>query len=201
MEVMQHIVWQPGDVAPADRAVLLGQKPLTLWLTGLSGAGKSTLALALGRALHAFGRACHVLDGDNVRHGLSRDLGFSPQDRTEHIRRVAEVARMMNDAGLIVVTALISPQRADRELARHIVGSAAFYEVHVSTPVAVCEDRDPKGLYRRARSGELPEFTGISAPYDTPTAPALVLDTSAVDIDHAVGLLLALIGEHLVRPE
>ena len=154
-ETRPDVVWHTGHVCRADRAELLGQAPLTLWLTGLSAAGKSTLAFALERTLHDRGRACYVLDGDNVRHGLNRNLGFSPADRSENIRRIAEVARLMNDAGLIVITAFISPWRADRAAARQIVGAASFLEVHVSTPLAVCEARDPKGFYGQARRGEL----------------------------------------------
>lgn len=169
---------------------MLGQRPLTIWLTGLSGAGKSTLAAELEARLIDAGRACYVLDGDNVRQGLNRDLGFSPADRRENIRRVAEVARLMNDAGLIVITAFISPYREDRRMARDIIGSERFLEVYLSTPLAVCEARDPKGLYRRAREGGVSEFTGINAPYEVPEAPELVLNTDEFLVDEAVGMLL-----------
>jgi adenylylsulfate kinase len=162
----------------------------TLWLTGLSGAGKSTLAGALQQHLGRRGRACSVLDGDRLRTGLNQDLGFSPQDRRENIRRIAEVARLMNDAGLMAIAAVISPYRDDRDMARRIVGEAAFVEVHVSTPLAVCEQRDPKGLYKRARNGTLPGFTGVSAPYEPPPRPALVLDTSRLDVPGCVEALL-----------
>jgi adenylylsulfate kinase len=182
-----------GHVSSEDRAALLVQKPSTVWMTGLSGAGKSTLAFALERDLIGAGRACFVLDGDNVRHGLNRDLGFNAQDRSENIRRIAEVAKLMNDAGLIVITAFISPFRADRAMARDTVGVELFKEVYVSTPISVCEQRDPKKLYQRARSGEVAEFTGISSPYEAPTDPDLVLDTSTITQYEAIKQLTALL--------
>jgi adenylyl-sulfate kinase len=188
--ISHDINWEPGQVAAAQRKNLLGQEPVTVWLTGLSGSGKSTLAQALEARLVALGRACYRLDGDNLRHGLNRDLGFSPEDRRENIRRAAEVARLMNDAGLIVVTAFISPYRDDRAKARRIIGEERFVEVYLSTDLATCEKRDAKGLYAKARRGEIPEFTGINAPYETPTAPELVLDTAALTIDAAAGRLL-----------
>ena len=166
----------------------------TLWLTGLSGAGKTTLAQALSLALNDSGRRCAVLDGDVLRQGLSRDLGFCPQGRSENIRRTAEVARLMNDAGLIVVAALISPLRSDRAHARAIVGAQRFREIHVSTPLVVCEAADVKGLYRRARQGELPLFTGVSAPYEAPETPWLNVDPLRTGLQPAVRELLALIG-------
>ncbi|MEF8732009.1 MAG: adenylyl-sulfate kinase [Candidatus Accumulibacter meliphilus] len=189
-----RIIWHTGQVSSADRAVLLGQVPRTLWLTGLSAAGKSTLAFTLERELHDRGRACTVLDGDNVRHGLNRNLGFSPADRSENIRRIAEVARLMNDAGLIVITAFISPWRADRAAARAIIGAARFLEVHVSTPLAVCEARDPKGFYGQARRGELPAFTGVSSPYEPPEQAALTLDTAQLALAEAVEQLARLLS-------
>jgi adenylylsulfate kinase len=166
----------------------------TYWLTGLSGAGKTTLARALEASLRARGGMVAVLDGDAVRTGLCRDLGFSAADRRENIRRVAEVAKLMNGAGLTVVCALVSPLRADRELARTVIGTDRFIEVHVATPLAVCEARDPKGLYKSARAGLLAQFTGVSAPYEEPAAPALVLDMGMLEIDEAVGRLLAYDG-------
>lgn len=165
-------------------------RALTVWLTGLSGAGKSTLAFALGAALRERRMAVSVLDGDVVRTGLCRDLGFSERDRHENIRRVAEAARLLNEAGVTVVCSLISPLRADRAMARDIVGADRFVEVHVSTPLAVCEVRDPKGLYRKAREGVLKEFTGISAPYEEPPSPSLSLDTSRLDTVRGVQALL-----------
>jgi adenylyl-sulfate kinase len=189
-----NVVWHAGRVTAAERALLLGQPPSTIWLTGLSAAGKSTLAFALERQLIDLGRACYVLDGDNVRHGLNRDLGFSAQDRTENIRRIAEVARLMNDAGLIVITAFISPFRADRAMAREIVGADRVREVHVSTSLAVCESRDPKGLYGKARAGELADFTGITSPYEPPLQPALRIDTAVLSLPQALAQLLQLTG-------
>ncbi|MBE3025539.1 adenylyl-sulfate kinase [Janthinobacterium sp. BJB1] len=162
-----------------------GQHP-TVWLTGLSGAGKTSIALALAQTLKAQGQAVTVLDGDQLRHGLNRDLGFSPEDRHENIRRTAEVARLMNDAGLLVIAAFISPSRADRAMAAAIIGAAHFIEVHVSTPLAVCEARDPKGLYEKARAGQIAQFTGVSAPYEAPLAAALALDAGILALDESV---------------
>lgn len=184
------LVWHEGHVTAEERSGLLAQRPATVWLTGLSGAGKSTIAFALERRLVKAGRACFVLDGDNVRHGLCKDLGFSAADRSENIRRVAEVARLMNEAGLIVITAFISPYRADRGLAREVIGADRFVEGHVSTPLATCEERDPKGMYKRARAGALPDFTGVSAPYEAPEAPAVTLDTSSMDVPACVEALI-----------
>lgn len=187
------LVWHDGHVSPEDRIALLGQRPATIWLTGLSGAGKSTLAFALERHLTGMGRACFVLDGDNVRHGLNRDLGFSAEHRTENIRRIAEVARLMNDAGLIVISAFISPYRADREMARQIIGENVFFEVHVSTPMATCEQRDTKGLYQKARAGGVANFTGISAPYEPPEKPAAAIDTSLTSLSDSLVQLTQLL--------
>ena len=158
----------------------------TDWLTGLSGAGKTSIALALAQTLKAQGQAVTVLDGDQLRHGLNRDLGFTPEDRHENIRRTAEVARLMNDAGLLVIAAFISPSRADRAMAADIIGAAHFIEVHVSTPLAVCEARDPKGLYEKARAGQIAQFTGVSAPYEAPLAAALTLDAGSLALDESV---------------
>jgi adenylyl-sulfate kinase len=188
-----------GTVSGAERARLLGQRPITVWCTGLSGAGKSTLAAELERRLTDAGRPCYVLDGDSVRAGINRDLGFGPQDRRENIRRVAEIARLMNDAGLIVITAFISPYRADRQMARDIIGADRFIEVYLDAPLDVCEKRDPKGLYRRARAGALPEFTGVSAPYEPPGAPHLVLSTGTRAVQDCVSELLALVSAQ-IRP-
>ena len=186
------VVWHGGQVSQAERHKLLNQQPVTIWLTGLSAAGKSTLAYALERALIDLGHACYVLDGDNVRHGLNRNLGFSHEDRTENIRRIAEVARLMNDAGLIVITAFISPYRADRAAACAIIESNRFLEVYVSTSLSVCESRDPKGLYIKARKGQVTEFTGISSPYEEPELPDLVIDTAQLTLDQAVKRLISL---------
>ena len=179
-----------GSIKLADRMRILRQKPVTIWLTGLSGAGKSTIAFELERQLVAQGHACYVLDGDNVRHGLGSDLGFDPDDRHENIRRVAHVAQLMNDAGLIVITALISPMRADRAMARDIIGAGNFIETYLSASVATCTRRDPKGLYAKALAGEIPVFTGISAPYEVPLEPALTLDTEQLSLEQSCERLL-----------
>jgi len=174
----QNIHWQALDVHKAARASLKGQKPCVLWFTGLSGAGKSAIANLVEKQLHALGRHTYLLDGDNVRHGLNRDLGFTDADRVENIRRVAEVARLMVDAGLIVMVSFISPFRAERRMARGLFDAGEFYEVHVDTPLAVAEQRDPKGLYRKARRGELKNFTGIDSPYEPPENPEIYIDTT-----------------------
>jgi adenylyl-sulfate kinase len=194
--VSHDIRWEPGDVAVAQRASMLGQEPVTLWLTGLSGSGKSTLAQAVERRLVELGRPCYRLDGDNLRHGLNRDLGFSPADRHENIRRVAEVARLMNDAGLIVITAFISPYLHDRAMARQIIGAERFVEVYLCTDLATCERRDPKGLYAKARRGEITEFTGINAPYEVPTAAEVVMDTGSLTVEEAAARLLGEARRH-----
>ncbi|WP_409566314.1 adenylyl-sulfate kinase [Methylobacterium sp. J-070] len=166
------------DLQPREqRWNRLGQVPVIAWLTGLSGAGKSTLAGAADRALVAAGRHSAVLDGDNLRHGLNADLTFTPKDRSENVRRTAEVARLMAEAGSVVIVSLISPCRADRALARRIAGDIPFLEVFVDTPLGLCEARDPKGLYRLARAGRIPDFTGVSAPYEAPERPDLTITT------------------------
>lgn len=187
-----HIVWHPSQVSSGRRSSLLKQRPKTFWLTGLSGAGKSTLAFALEKALLEQGRLAYTLDGDNVRHGLCQDLGFTCEDRAENIRRIAEVSHLMNDAGLIVVSAFISPHRKDREIARSIIGDENFLEIYVSTPMEICEQRDPKGLYRLAREGMIPEFTGVCVPYEEPNAPTLRLDTQNLSINECILLMLSL---------
>ena len=165
----------------------------TIWLTGLSGAGKSTLARALEQALLSRGHHCAVLDGDELRRSLCSDLGFSAADRRENIRRVAEVAHLLNRAGVLALVALISPMATDRAQARQIIGEDAMIEVHVATPLAVCESRDPKGLYKRARAGEIANFTGIGAPYEAPQAPELSLDTSALSLAACLGRIMPLL--------
>ena len=188
-----NLVWHQAHVTRDDRIRFFRQNPVTVWFTGLSGAGKSTLAFTLEKRLLELGHGNYVLDGDNVRHGLNSNLGFSHEDRTENIRRIAEVARLMNDAGLIVITAFISPFREDREVARRIIGAEKFLEVHVSTPLTVCEKRDTKGMYKRARAGEVRDFTGVSSPYEDPSDPALSLDTTAADIDSCVEVILRML--------
>ncbi len=176
--VSKHIVRVEGRIDAAARAANLGHESYTVWFTGLSGSGKSTLAYALEEALVARGVTAYVLDGDNIRFGLNRDLGFSPEDRTENIRRIGEVCRLFQDAGVVVLTAFISPYRADREQVRQLHPDGTFVEVYVNTPLDVCEARDVKGLYKKARAGEIPEFSGITAPYEPPESPELTVDTS-----------------------
>jgi bifunctional enzyme CysN/CysC len=171
--------FQSFEVTKFARARLLGHKPALLWFTGLSGAGKSTIADHLEKKLHALGKHTFVLDGDNVRHGLNRDLGFTEADRVENIRRVAEVAKLFVEAGLITMVAFISPFRAEREMARELVGPGEFIEIFVDTPLEVCEQRDPKGLYKKARRGELRNFTGLDSPYEPPDKPDLTLNARA----------------------
>jgi bifunctional enzyme CysN/CysC len=193
--VSRDIAWQRSKVTPDDRARLLRQQATTIWLTGLSGSGKSAIAMELEQRLIEAGHACFVLDGDNIRHGLNRDLGFSPSDRKENIRRIAEVAKLFNDAGLFVITAFISPYREDRNAAREIIGSARFVEVYLSASVDVCERRDPKGLYAKARAGQIAEFTGVSAPYEPPPTPELTIDTGASGLDESVAILFDFLSD------
>lgn len=173
----RNIVWHPGGVTKADREAIIGHKACTLWMTGLPASGKSTLAVSLEKALWSRGVHAYILDGDNIRHGLNKDLGFSPEDRAENIRRIGEVAKLFTNAGLINITAFISPYRSDREQARRIMAAGEFIEVFVDCPVEVCEQRDPKGHYKKARAGEIGEFTGVSAPYEPPLQPEIVVHT------------------------
>jgi adenylylsulfate kinase len=191
--VSRNIVRADGHVSGDDRADLFGHSSRTIWFTGLSGSGKSTLAFAVERVLIDKGVACYVLDGDNVRFGLNRDLGFSPEDRTENIRRIGEVCRLFQDAGLVVLTAFISPYQADRDQVRALHAPGHFVEVFVDTPVEVCEDRDVKGLYAKARAGDIPDFSGISAPYEAPTSPEIRVDTTQ-PIDECVEHILEQLG-------
>ncbi|MCR5381876.1 MAG: sulfate adenylyltransferase subunit CysN [Lentisphaeria bacterium] len=186
----ENITREISYVSQDDRQALLKQKPQTLWFTGLSGSGKSTIAKLLEKTLIDNGKLCFLLDGDNIRHGLNKDLGFSPEDRKENIRRIAEVAKLMNDAGLIVLTAFISPYREDRDMARQIIGDANFREIYVSTPLASCEERDPKGLYKKARAGLIKGFTGIDAPYEPPENPALTIETDTLTPKDCVDAIL-----------
>jgi len=173
----KNIVWHHGVVTKADRESVTGHKACTIWMTGLPASGKSTLAVALEQALWDRGVHSYVLDGDNIRHGLNKDLGFSPEARAENIRRIGEVAKLFTNAGVINITAFISPYRADRDQARKIMDEGEFLEVFVDCPVEVCEQRDPKGHYRKARAGEMKEFTGVSAPYEPPLSPDVVVRT------------------------
>lgn len=186
----KNIVFHPGEVTRGDRERLLGQRGCVLWFTGLSGSGKSTVCRAVEARLAGLRRLVQVLDGDNIRHGLCRDLGFSANDRSENIRRIAEVAALSVDAGLIVLTAFISPFRADRALARERIGSADFLEIFLDVPLEVCEERDPKGLYRKVRRGEIAEFTGISSPYEAPESPDLRLPTAELTLVQSVDLII-----------
>ena len=192
----QNIHWQAVEVDKQARIRQNGHRPCVLWFTGLSGSGKSTIANIVERKLHARGARTYLLDGDNVRHGLSKDLGFTDADRVENIRRIGEVARLMVDAGLIVLTAFISPFRSERRLARGMVGADEFIEIHVDTPLDVVEQRDPKGLYRKARSGELRNFTGIDSPYEVPEAPELHIDTLDCNADAAADRIIACLEQH-----
>jgi adenylylsulfate kinase len=186
-----NIVWHAGAVTRADREKLNGHKGCTVWLTGLSGSGKSTIAVDLEKRLAERGVRAYILDGDNVRHGLNKNLGFSPADRTENIRRIGEVAKLFTDAGIVTITAFISPYRADRDQVRAIMSDGDFVEVHVDCPVETCEERDVKGLYKKARAGEIPEFTGISAPYEAPEKPELVIRTKDQTVEESSRQVLA----------
>lgn len=177
----------------ADKERLLGQHGLMIWFTGLSGSGKSTIAIALERELHERGILCRILDGDNVRSGINNNLGFSEEDRVENIRRIAEVSKLFVDTGIVTIAAFISPSNTLRQMAASIIGETDFIEVYVDTPLSVCEQRDVKGLYKRARNGEVKNFTGISAPFEAPEHPALRLDTSRLTIGKSVDKLLGLI--------
>ena len=177
----------------ADKERLLGQRGMMLWFTGLSGSGKSTLAIALERELQARGKLCRILDGDNIRTGINANLGFSPEDRKENIRRIAEVGKLFVDTGIITLAAFISPTAEMRRMAEEIIGPEDFKEIYVSTPLAECERRDVKGLYAKARRGEIRDFTGVSAPFEAPLRPALTLDTSRLSVEECVGRLLTLI--------
>jgi len=181
-----NITWHASEIGKEAREKFLGQKGVVIWFTGLSGSGKSTLAHAVENRLFENGNLCYVLDGDNVRHGLNKNLGFSPEDREENIRRIGEVAKLFTEAGLIAMTAFISPYRADRQKARELLKAGEFIEVYTKVPLDVAEQRDPKGLYKKARAGEIKEFTGISAPYEEPENPEIVIDTSALSLEESV---------------
>lgn len=191
----ENITWHGSRVSREDRKTVLGHRSVLVWLTGLSGSGKSTVARALEEALVKRGDQAYVLDGDNIRFGLNKDLGFSPEDRTENIRRVGHVAKLFVDSGTIVITAFISPYRRDRDAARAIqVEHSDFVEVYLDCPIEVCESRDPKGLYKKARRGEISEFTGVSAPYEAPLDPDLVLNTGTQTLAESVEAVI----QHLV---
>jgi adenylylsulfate kinase len=192
-----NITWHEGHVGRAERETLLKQRGATLWFTGLSGSGKSTIAFTLEHALVQLGHLAYVLDGDNIRHGLNKNLGFSAADREENIRRIGEVAKLFADAGLIVMTSFISPYRKDRDTVRalHAAARLPFVEIHVATPIATCESRDPKGLYKKARAGELKNFTGIDDPYEPPVAAEITLDATATSPQEATIQVLMYLRE------
>lgn len=197
MRRSENLTWHEMDVTRQMRAASLGQNPKTIWFTGLSGAGKSTLANAVEKILAARGGHTMLLDGDNIRLGINSNLGFTEKDRIENIRRVSEVSKLMNDAGLIVLTSFISPFRADRRRAREIIGTDDFIEVYVSTPIEECEKRDVKGLYQKARQGEIPNFTGIGSPYEPPENPEIVIDTSGAGLEETVEKLMEQLDRYL----
>ena len=202
-ETMKHNVYPIFDkmMTRADKEQLLNQRGLMVWFTGLSGSGKSTIAIALERELHRRGLLCRILDGDNIRSGINNNIGFSEEDRVENIRRIAEVGKLFVDTGIITLAAFISPNNALRQMAAEIIGKEDFIEVYVSTPIEVCEQRDVKGLYARARRGEIKDFTGVSAPFEAPEHPDLSLDTSVLTLEESVGKLIELILKRNERKE
>ena len=197
-EKQTNLTWQNMEVTRENREERLGQKAVTIWLTGLSGAGKSTLANEVEKRLFAMGKYTMRLDGDNVRMGLNQNLGFSEEDRVENIRRIAEVSKLMNDAGLIVLTSFISPFRQDRRNAKNIIGER-FVEVYISTPLEECEKRDVKGLYKKARNGEISNFTGITSPYEVPEHPDITVDTSKYSLEECVDIILKGLEQFIER--
>lgn len=193
--ISSNAIWHHAVIQRLHRQQQNGHRSVVLWFTGFSGAGKSTLAHAVEEKLHHLGCRTYVLDGDNVRHGLCGDLGFSPADRTENIRRIGEVAKLMVDAGIIVLTAFISPFQADRARVRGLMAHGDFLEIHCRCPLEVCEMRDVKGLYKKARTGQVKEFTGISSPYEEPVAPELVVDTANFSLDDCVELVFKMLQQ------
>ena len=190
-----NIKWHHGKITKEDRVKLLNQKGVTIWLTGLSGSGKSTIAVELEHALIENRHQAYILDGDNIRHGLNKNLGFSSEDRTENIRRIGEVAKLFTDAGIITITAFISPYREDRDAVRKLLNNGEFIEVYVKCPLDVCEERDTKGLYKKARAGEVKDFTGISAPYEEPLNPELTIDSSKLTVEESTRTVLNYLEE------
>lgn len=193
-----NITWHAGSITKKDREAHLKQKGVILWFTGLSASGKSTIAREVEAALFSRGYLCYVLDGDNIRHGLNKNLGFSPEDREENIRRIGEVAKLFADAGIISMTAFISPYRADRDKVRALVAPDEFIEVFVDCPLEVLEERDPKGLYKKARAGEIAEFTGISAPYEAPKKPEITIDTSKLSLEESAEKVIGYMQDHRI---
>ncbi|NKB23674.1 MAG: adenylyl-sulfate kinase [Kiritimatiellae bacterium] len=194
--MLKNIVWNMSEVIPEERAGMLGQRGCVLWLTGLSGSGKSTIARALEKSLIQEKRLAYVLDGDNMRHGLNKDLGFTEKDRNENIRRIIEVSNLFADCGVICISAFISPFRAIREQAKQIIGPDRFFEIYLSTSLKICEQRDPKGLYKRARRGDIQSFTGIDSPYESPDHPDLRMDTETLSVDECVEPILSMLSAY-----
>ena len=196
MSETKHITWHESEVTKAQRQTRNGHQSVLIWFTGLSGSGKSTVSVALEKALFEDGKQTYRLDGDNVRHGLNKNLGFSPEDRKENIRRIGELGKLMVDSGAITVTAFISPYKQDRDNVRKLFEEQEFIEVYTQCSIETCEQRDPKGLYKKARTGEIPEFTGISAPYEPPENPEIIIDTEDNSVEASVNQILNYLKEH-----
>lgn len=195
-----NVIWHTHKVKKEEREEFLKQKGVVLWFTGLSGSGKSTVANEVSHRLHSMGKLSYILDGDNIRHGLNKDLGFSPEDRTENIRRISEVANLFADAGFITITAFISPYRKDRNFCRELLGEGRFIEIFTKARLDTCEERDPKGLYKKAREGKIKEFTGIDAPYEEPDRPELIIDTDKESIEESAEKVIKKLEEfHLIN--
>lgn len=195
-----NIKWHHHHICKNERATQKRQRPCILWFTGLSASGKSTTANAVEQKLFKLGHHSYLLDGDNVRHGLNKDLGFSDSDRVENIRRIGEMAKLFADAGLIVLSAFISPFRADRQMVRDLVEEGEFVEIHMATPLSVCEQRDPKGLYKKAREGEIKNFTGIDSAYEEPESPEIILNTAECDVEACAEQVIAYLkGHHIIH--
>lgn len=190
-----NIVWHEHKVTQEDREKLLKQKGIVLWFTGLSGSGKSTIANEVAYKLHQMGKLTYILDGDNIRHGLNKNLGFSPEDRNENIRRISEVAKLFADAGIITITAFISPYKKYRNFCRELLGPGRFIEIYTKASLETCEKRDPKGLYKKAREGIIKDFTGINAPYEEPENPELIIDTDKCSIEESTNMVLEKLRE------
>ena len=195
MKNTKNIIWHQGHISKHSRKDLLGYKNKVLWFTGLSGAGKSTVARRIEKSLYEKDVLSYVLDGDNIRHGLNKDLGFSPEDREENIRRISEVANLFADAGLITITAFISPYIKDRNFCRELLGNGRFVEIYTKASIETCEKRDPKGLYKKAREGKIKDFTGVDAPYEEPENPELIIDTDKETVEESVEKILKKLKE------
>ena len=194
----KNITWHESGISKEDREKQNEHKGVVIWLTGLSGSGKSTVAVELQAQLFEAGCLEFILDGDNIRHGLNKDLGFSPEDREENIRRIGEVAKLFADAGIITITSFISPYRKDRDINRELLPKGEFIEVYVQAPLNICEERDPKGLYKKARAGIIPEFTGISAPYEEPLNPEIVIDTDKLCVKDSADKIIDYLKKHKI---